>query len=119
MLFNKLLDNVPSYLKHYVDLDTKYNDSNEIHFEYLCKLKDDIRRLGSGETHYRYYIYMLHNPDPTPSAFKPQARRLSSQITKIRLGSHLLPIETGRWSRLPEGLCVICGVLGDIFFMTV
>ena len=109
MLFNKLLD-VPSCLKHYVELDTKYNDSNEIQFEYLCKLKDNIRRLGSDETHYRYYIYMLHNPDLTPSAFIPQARRLSSQITKFRLGSHLLPIETGRWSPATKDGTTLCNM---------
>ena len=34
---------------------------------------------------------------------------------RFRLGSHFLPIETGRWNRTPrnERLCSTCGVLGD------
>ena len=36
-------------------------------------------------------------------------------MIKFRLGSHRLPIETGRWSRIPrnERVCTNCGVLGD------
>ena len=36
-------------------------------------------------------------------------------ITRFRLGSHNLPIETGRWSRTPREnrLCPRCKVLGD------
>ena len=110
-----IVENVPSYLKHYIDLDTKYNNSNEIHFEYLCKLKDKIRNLGKDDSHYRYYMYMLNNPDLTPSIFVHHMRYISSIITKFRLGSHFLPIETGRWSRKPrnERLCPTCNVLGD------
>ena len=40
---------------------------------------------------------------------------LSKQIIRFRLGSHCLPIETGRWGRITREnrLCVDCGVLGD------
>ena len=40
---------------------------------------------------------------------------MSYQIIKFRLGSHKLPIETGRWNRTPrnERICSTCGVLGD------
>ena len=36
-------------------------------------------------------------------------------MIRFRVGSHLLPIETGRWTRtLRENrLCTACGVLGD------
>ena len=36
-------------------------------------------------------------------------------ITRFRLGSHTLPIETGRWGRIKREnrLCRTCKVLGD------
>ena len=40
---------------------------------------------------------------------------ISVDIIRFRLGSHLLPIETGRWTRTmrENRLCSVCGVLGD------
>ena len=40
---------------------------------------------------------------------------MASDIIRFRVGSHYLPIETGRWNRkLPhERVCVNCGVIGD------
>ena len=39
----------------------------------------------------------------------------SADIVRFRLGSHSLPIEKGRWSRLEakDRLCDACGVVGD------
>ena len=40
----------------------------------------------------------------------------SSQIIKFRLGSHKLPVETGRWYGIRnrnDRVCSECGVLGD------
>ena len=36
-------------------------------------------------------------------------------IIMFRLGTHFLPIETGRWRRIPrdQRLCTACGVVGD------
>ena len=44
---------------------------------------------------------------------------IATKITRFRLGSHYLPIETGRWSRKPrnERLCHSCEVLGDEFHL--
>ena len=57
ILFNKLLESKPSYLQHYVDLNKKYNNKNEIHFEYLCKLKEKIRQAAD-ESHYKFSMYL-------------------------------------------------------------
>ena len=39
----------------------------------------------------------------------------ATDITRFRLGAHKLPIEKGRWTRIPreERKCPTCGVLGD------
>ena len=58
ILFNKLLESKPSYLQHYVDLDEKYNNKNEIHFEYLRKLKEKIRQQAADESHYKFSMYL-------------------------------------------------------------
>ena len=61
--------------------------------------------------------YTMMNPelntvlDPKCDNFIPEMNRIS--VNRLRLGSHHLRIETGRWARIPrdERLCV-CG--GDI-----
>ena len=55
------------------------------------------------------------NPDLEKSPFILDPHPLSKDVIRFRLGSHVLPIETGRWSRKPrqDRLCVECGVLGD------
>ena len=114
-VFHELLQNAPAYLQHYLDLESKYNNRNEIHFEYLCKLKEKIRNFAAKNDRYKYQIYMSFNPCLTPSFFVSHLSKISSVITKFRLGSHYLPIETGRWVRKPrdERLCPSCNVLGD------
>ena len=60
-------------------------------------------------------MYAAFNPDLTSSPFLRSIHPIASEIIKFRLGSHYLPIETGRWNRTPrlERKCVNCGVLGD------
>ena len=55
------------------------------------------------------------NPQLSISPFLNIVHPVAGDITKFRLGSHYLPIETGRWSRKPrnERICLNCGVLGD------
>ena len=116
ILFNKLLESKPSYLQHYVDLDEKYNNKNEIHFEHLRKLKDKIRQQAADESHYKFSMYLDINSNLTPSKYLDDFRSIAGKITKFRLGSHSLPIETGsRWCRTPreERLCETCIILGD------
>ena len=55
------------------------------------------------------------NPELNISPFLDLYHPQAMNIIKFRLGSHFLPIETGRWNRTPrnERLCSTCGVLGD------
>ena len=54
------------------------------------------------------------NPGLLPSPFLNSAN-LGNLITRFRLGSHKLPVETGRWRRInrDERLCPKCHVFGD------
>ena len=60
-------------------------------------------------------MYLKLNPNLTPSPFLNRIDSVGKTITKFRLGSHKLKIETGRWSRVlrVNRLCDTCGVLGD------
>ena len=91
-LFRKMLEVCPSYLKHYIELDDKYNNKNEIFFEYLCKLKDNIRKLASS-SRYKYHMYLKINIALKPSIFINDIRCIASKIIKFRQGNHYLPIE--------------------------
>ena len=55
------------------------------------------------------------NPNLETSPFINNFHPLCKQKIRFRLGSHCLPIETGRWGRTERvnRLCVDCGVLGD------
>ena len=96
-------------------MDLDENNKNEIHFEYLRKLKEKIRQQAADEGAYKFSMYLDINSNLTPSKYLDDLRSIAGKITKLRLGSHLLPIETGRWCRIPreERLCKTCGILGD------
>ena len=95
-------------------MDVKYANPNDIYKEALCNIKAIIREKSCPINHYRYYIYTRINPDLLPSPFLNSANG-ADPITHFRLGSHNLPIETGRWSRIPREnrMCSRCNVLGD------
>ena len=106
--------NQTSYLKHYITLDEKYANPNDIYKEALCNFKAVIREKSCPINHYRYYIYTRITPDLLPSPFLNSAND-ADPTTRFRLGSHNLPIETERWSRIPREnrMCSRCNVLGD------
>ena len=109
-----LLDKKTDYLQHYEDLVHKYASGSDILAESLDNIKQRIHKLAN-DGHYKYQIYIRLNPDLLPSPFLSIVHPVAMDIIKFRLGSHYLPIETGRWSRKPrnERLCTECGVLGD------
>ena len=76
-------------------------------------MKQEIRTLAQNG-HYKYQIYLKFNPNLEKSPFIDILHPLSNIIIKFRLGSHKLPIETGRWSRISrdQRFCTVCGV-GD------
>ena len=68
-VFNELLqvENRTSYLNHYLSLDEKYVNPNDIYAEAMDKLKTVIHNKSSSDKNYRYYIYSKINPDLLPS----------------------------------------------------
>jgi hypothetical protein len=113
-MMQRLLNARTSYVQHYEQLVTKYATSKDILIDYTNNLKQRIHRQAN-DGHYKYQIYLRINPDLIPSPFLHIVHPRASDVIKFRLGSHYLPIETGRWSRKPrsERLCTNCGVLGD------
>ena len=114
IMFDLLLNNKTKFLKHYEQLDSKYTNSEEILTESRNSLKQRIYDLANAE-HYKFKIYVDLNPNLAPSPFLQSVHPIASEIIKFRLGSHYLPIETGRWNRTPrhERLCNFCGEFGD------
>ena len=113
-MMQMLLGKKTSYLKHYEELVSKYATGTDIITEGLSEIKQKIYRLADAG-HYKYQIYVKINPDLTPSPFLSIVHPLAIDAIRFRVGSHYLPIETGRWCRKlrHERVCTNCGVLGD------
>jgi hypothetical protein len=116
IVFNELMQDPSNYLKHYCTLHTKYYDHREIYRSYNNEVKSKIREHASkvtGGTRYKTYISI--NPNLEESPFIECMHPSSADIVRFRLGSHSLPIEKGRWSRLEpkDRKCNTCGVVGD------
>ena len=112
-MFARLLSEPTLYLQHYINLREKYDSPEDIYEEasdVRAKLKSCV-----DNNQYKYKMYMEINPNLQTSPFLVKFHRFSGDIIRFRLGSHNLPIETGRWSRVPreERLCRVCNVLGD------
>ena len=107
-----------AFLQHYIDLDLKYKDSCQIITEQMNHVTQKIRSLAADQdNHYKYWVYLEMNPELKPSPFLNRIDLIGRSMTKFRVGSHLLKIETGRWSRMKrdQRLCSTCGELGDEF----
>ena len=109
-----LLEKKTNFLKHYENLVAKYASSNEILAEFSSNIQQKIHKKANAGR-YKFQIYVKINPQLSISPFLNIVHPVAGDITKFRLGSHYLPIETGRWSRKPrnERICLNCGVLGD------
>ena len=115
-VFNELMQDPSNYLKHYCTLHRKYNDHHEIYRSHIEEVKSRIHNHASkpsGGTRFKTYKSMNPNLDKSP--FIDCMHPFSADIVRFRLGSHSLPIEKGRWSRLEakDRLCNACGVVGD------
>ena len=100
-LFNRLMVNPTSYLKHYIDISNKYNSIKEIYEESSSNIKNEIRNHAENGK-YKYKIYLEINPELRVSPFINNFHALCKDMIRVRLGSHCLPIETGRWGRVPR-----------------
>jgi hypothetical protein len=115
-IFQQLLSEPTEYLKHYVELDARYDNSKMIKSQMMETVRQTIKDLASDSNkHYKYWVYLQMNPNLVKSPFLNRIDITGKCITKFRAGSHLLKIETGRWSRTLRGdrLCTHCNVLGD------
>ena len=111
---NELLELPTKYLKHYVNLVAKYDSGKGILDEGLDFIKQNIRtRAADGGS--KFITYLKINPDLQPSPFLYMIHPMAIDIIRFRVGSHYLPIETGRWNRKQrhERLCTNCGEIGD------
>ena len=118
LMFRKLLEKKSAFLQYYIDLDLKYKDSDQIIVEYMNNVKQKVRNLARDkDNHYKYWVYHELNPQLTPSPFLNRIDVVGKAMTKFRVGSHSLKIETGRWNRTPRGqrLCGTCNEFGDEF----
>ena len=114
-LFNRLMAEPTDYIQHYIDLCNKYENYDDIYKECINEVKTKIRELAQRIDKYKFTIYSELNPELQKSSFITQPHPLSRDIIRFRLGSHSLPIETGRWARKQRAdrKCIECGVLGD------
>jgi hypothetical protein len=108
------MDEPTEYIQHYLDISEKYSCVDEVYSEAAEGVKNRVREFSANDR-YKYKIYTEMNPDLKKSPFIDHPDPISGDIIRFRLGSHTLPIETGRWTRtLRENrLCSSCGVLGD------
>ena len=118
LMFRKLLEKKSAFLQYYIDLDQKYKDSNQLITEHMLNITQKIRNLAADkDNHYKYWMYHEMNPELKPSPFLNRIDAVGKAMTKFRVGSHSLKIETGRWSRTPreQRLCRTCNEFGDEF----
>ena len=114
VLFAKLINEPTGYLQHYLDLHEKYENAEQIYKEASEEIRAKLVTFADNGQ-YKFKIYKEMNPTLQRSPFINNLHGLSGDIIRFRLGSHVLPIETGRWSRTErsERLCRSCNVLGD------
>ena len=110
-VFEQLLSEPTNFLRHYVELDARYANSKMLKTQLTNEVRQKIRDLGNDrDKHYKFWIYLQLNPNLIMSQFLNRIDVTGKCITKFRAGSHMLKIETGRWSRTPreDRLCTHC-----------
>ena len=115
-MFQRLMGEPTKYLQHYIDLSAKYASAADVYPVFADEVKKQVTEIAAkGTIHPKFKIYTEINPKLEKSPFILNPHPLSKDVIRFRLGSHVLPIETGRWSRKlrKDRLCNDCGVLGD------
>ena len=113
-IFSILLQNQTSFIQHYEQLISKYSSVDDIIEEFRTQTKERVRE-NTQKGHSKFCTYAKINPCLTLSSLLDIIHPAVNYITKFRLGSHYLPVETGRWSGLArnERLCGPCGEFED------
>ena len=88
-----------------------YHSKAEIKKHYHTKLSTEVNSMAQQPDKYKFQLYKQFNPDLKPLDFKTSHYK----FPRLRLSSHFMPIETGRWTRMAREnrLCTNCNVLGD------
>ena len=111
-VFSSLRNNGNKYLQHYSNMLHTYTSPNDIRTHHKQVIKDKIKRLASSNEHYKYKLYMSFNPNLTPADL---SKSYSYAFSRLRLSSHSMPIEIGRWTRIKREsrICEVCKTMGD------
>ena len=110
LVLDELRESQCDYLKHYMSLTSMYISKKSIKQHYSNSLTQEIERLATHDN-YKYEMYKKFNPGLEPVNLYNTPLR----FIRLRLGSHYMPVETGRWKRIPreQRLCPSCSTLGD------
>ena len=113
-MFVGLYNDPSKFLKHYIKLHETYSSQEEIYQHHLNAVKSRIHdHVSKGKP--KFAMYLSNNPVLEPSPFLQCMHPLTVDIIRFRVGSHRLPIETGRWNlkKREDRLCDVCGVIGN------
>ena len=111
-VFSALRNNGNKFLEHYSNLLHEHQSPKHIKNSHRQQIMDKVKGFARSDKHYKYQIYALFNPDLKPGDL---TKPYSSAFSRLRLSSHSMPIELGRWNRLRRDgrLCEVCKVVGD------
>ena len=114
-IIRKALDNNCTFINHYVKLNEKYENPEDVTKQSLQNLKEIVRRKAQ-ENHSKYKTYLSINPSLSKPSFYDRyvpSYKLAS-TTQLRLVSHNLEIEKGRHNnKLKEERLCKCGSIED------
>ena len=110
-VFDTILESGCDYMQHYVQLMNTHHTKKEIKEHYHNQLLSEINETAQKPENYKFNIYKQFNPELKPI----DTHKTHHKFARLRLSSHNMPIETGRWSRIKreDRLCSTCNTLGD------
>lgn len=109
IVYQQLLTDSSNYIRHYKTLQQTYISKQQIYQTFNLELKNEIQNCSDRS---KFALYMKFNP----TLIAPDMiQHHWYYFTKLRLSSHRMPIETGRWSRThrEQRVCNSCNTIGD------
>ena len=109
LVMDELKESRCDYFDHYIGLSSLYSSKQAIRDYYDTKLKQEVDDLAASNK-YKFAMYKTFKPN-----LKPVDMNGPLKYVRLWLGSHYMPIETGRWRRIPrhDRKCAPCNTLGD------
>ena len=112
LVFDGILDSNSDFVGHYVDLLSKYRSKDAIKEEYHSKLIVEVNNEAQRDGKSKFKLYKSFNPDLKTL----NLHTVHYKFHRLRLSSHFMPIETGRWKRIKNRelrKCTTCNIMGD------